>query len=112
MRQQLDCANWNDENGNPAGGRVDATGITITWQNGPMKAPEGDPIGQNGAFVEGILMAALQRLEYYQKSPFKCHENAGALEHVHAALECLDSRTRDREAKGVEGTHGLRASEG
>jgi len=112
MRQHLDCENFHDENGNPAGGCVYGTGIVVDWQTGPMKLPEGEPIEQNGAFVEGVIMAAAQRLECYQNSRFKCPENAGALDHLNAALECLDSRTRDREAKGVEGTHGQRASEG
>jgi hypothetical protein len=55
--------------------------------------------------VEDIIAAAADRLEYYQRTQFTCHENAMALESLRGALGFLDSRTKDREARAVEGTH-------
>lgn len=37
------------------------------------------------------------RLEGFQASPFKCEENQKALDHINAALEALESRTKKRE---------------
>lgn len=39
-------------------------------------------------------------------SKFASEYNAKALEHLEAALAALHQRTKDREAKAVEGTHG------
>jgi hypothetical protein len=95
---------WLDENGNPAGGVSTGTGFTISWQNGPL-AVNGDRKDPNGAFVETIIEAVIKRIEFYQASRFNCIENANALEALKHAAECLDSRTKNREARGVEGTH-------
>lgn len=93
-----------DSDGNPAGGYVVGTGITIVWQNGPLGRGE-QRRAPNGAFVEDVIIAALERLEAYQRSPFKCQANADAIGHLGLALEALDNRTKDREARSVEGTH-------
>ena len=61
----------------------------------------------NGAFVEGVLEAALGRLEFYQRSEFRCRENALAITKIEEAIHWLQHRTADREARGVEGTHHL-----
>ena len=112
MNQPIISTHNTDENGNPAGGTTVGTGITIEWQSGPMKEPDGQPRRQNGAFVEGVINAALDRIEYYQRSRFRCRENALAITKLEEALHWLQSRTRSREVLGVEGTHGVRASEG
>lgn len=104
MRQELSYQNINDPNGNPAGGTVEGAGIKIDWQNGPL-GRGADRIAPNGAFVEGVIEAALQRLEYYQATKFKCRENAIAITKLEEALHWLDSRTASRERRGVEGTH-------
>ena len=104
MNQNLECENRNDENGNPAGGFVDGKGIQIQWQNGPLGRGE-ERIAPNGAFVEGVIAAAIQRISYYQASKFNCRENAIALTHLETALLWLNKRTMDREARGVEGTN-------
>lgn len=96
--------NHNDENGNPAGGEVRGVGLSIDWQNGPL-GRDGDRIEPNGAFVETVIAAAKQRLEYYQASKFKCKENAEAIHHLSEALRWLNDRTAKREARKVEGTH-------
>ncbi len=95
---------WKDENDNPAGGSTFGAGFAISWQNGPLGrgANREDP---NGTFVETILAAARDRLKFYQESKFNCQENAYAITHISAAIDTLNVRTADREARQVEGTH-------
>jgi hypothetical protein len=104
MKQDFKAVNRVDENGDPSGGSVDGVGLSITWQDGPLGrgAERKEP---NGAFVETVLAAALQRIEFYQSGKFKCRENALAITKIEEALLWLDKRTRDREARQVEGTH-------
>ena len=98
--------NNNDVNGNPAGGSVKGTGLDIQWQNGPLgRIEDGTRIEPNGAFVETVISAALQRIEYYQESKFNCRENAIAITKLEEALLWLNKRTMDREQRKVEGTH-------
>ncbi len=59
----------------------------------------------NGAFVEDVIAACADRLRYYQASRFASSYNAKALEHLDAAMAALDQRTKDRDAREVEGTH-------
>lgn len=104
MIDTYEAINENDIDGNPTGGKVRGTGLSIDWQNGPLgrgverKLP-------NGAFVETVIAAAKQRIEYYQQSKFACRENAIAITKLDEALLWLNKRTRDREARDVEGTH-------
>lgn len=93
-----------DDQGRPAGGRTTARGLTIDWQNGPLAA-DGERREPNGAFVEDVVEAAIGRIEYYQSTEFHGLHNAVALGHLYAAREALAERTRDRTARGVEGTH-------
>lgn len=104
MDQQITEHHKTDDNGNPAGGYTTGTGISITWQNGPLGRGE-DRKAPNGAFVEGVLAAALGRLNHYQATKFKCRENALAITKIEEALHWLASRTASRESRGVEGTH-------
>jgi len=104
MNQNLTCENNNNADGNPAGGSVSGTGISIEWQNGPL-GRDAERIEPNGAFVEGVIAAAIQRIAYYQASKFSCRENAIALTHLETALLWLNKRTAGREARAVEGTH-------
>jgi hypothetical protein len=105
MRQHIDCTNDTDSDGNPAGGSVWGTGIEIEWQDGPLGRGE-LRVPPNGAFIEGVIAAAIQRLEFYQAEPkFRCRENAIAITKLEEAMHRLDDRTRSREARGVEGTH-------
>lgn len=107
MKQQINVSNLLDANGNPSGGTVDGVGLGISWQNGPLGrgAERKEP---NGAFVETVIVAAKQRLEFYQEASngrFACAENAEAIQHLEAALAILEQRTARREAANVEGTH-------
>ena len=87
----------------PMGGHTFGIGFSISWQNGPLGRGV-DRTLPNGAFVEDIIDAARDRIEHYQ-TLFPCAENDEALEHLRAALTALDRRTKDREARKVEGTH-------
>lgn len=104
MMQKIAAVNLKDENENPAGGEVRAIGIAIDWQNGPLGRGE-DRKQPNGAFVEGIIQSAIQRLEFFQESKFKCRENALAITKLEEALHWLNWRTLKREQRGIEGTH-------
>lgn len=81
-------------------------GETIGWQqdvqfqNGPIAEA-----GVNGTTHEVLLAIVADRLESFQAGPYACDENAMALAHVREALHALLSRTRARQARGVEGTH-------
>jgi hypothetical protein len=104
MNQKITCSNGTDEAGNPTGGAVRGVGMEIAWQDGPL-GRGADRKEPNGAFVEGVVAAAIQRIAFYQASKFACRENAIALTHLETALLWLNKRTADREARDVEGTH-------
>lgn len=95
---------WNDPSGNPAGGFTDGTGFAISWQNGPLGSGA-DRREPNGAFVEDVIKACIDRLDWYQSGKFNCWHNEAALVSLRDALKALDERTKDRVARGVEGTH-------
>jgi hypothetical protein len=104
-RQGFEAENNTDKHGHPAGGFVRGTGFSIDWQDGPLGRGE-DRQEPNGAFVEDVIHAAIQRIQHYQDDThFRCRENAIALTHLETAALWLDRRTRDREDRGVEGTH-------
>jgi len=104
MQQKFTAENHLDDEGRPAGGFVEATGLRIDWQNGPLGRGE-DRIEPNGAFVETVIAAAVQRIEHYQSGQFRCRENAIAITKLEEALHWLNARTNRREAADVEGTH-------
>jgi len=104
--QDLTCTNVTDTNGNPTGGEVVGPGLTIHWQNGPRTPDaEGNLAPSNGAFVEDVIYAAKQRLEFFQNSQYKTEENEKAIGQLENALILLDQRRQDRKARGVEGKH-------
>lgn len=97
--------NFDDPEGRPAGGYVHGTGLSISWQEGPLgRVGTDERIEPNGAFVETVLEAVKQRIEYYQGS-FPCDENHEAIGYINQALDVLNSRTARRVAQNVEGTH-------
>ena len=78
-----------------------ATGhLEIRFQNGPIHEA-----GVNGVSGEALMAVLLDRLRGFQSGQFACRENALALTHLETALMWLQKRTRDRTARGVEGTH-------
>ncbi len=103
----LSASNETDAEGNPSGGSVRGKGIQIDWQNGPL-GRGADRREPNGAFVENVIAAAKQRIEFYQSASngrFACRENAIAITKLEEALMWLHKRTSDRESRQVEGTH-------
>lgn len=101
-----------DAAGNPTGGNtwMEAPGaredgeqvaFTINWQNGMV-----GPDGQNGAFIEDVLEAVRQRLQWFNSNPkFRCRENSLAITKIEEALQWLDWRTRQRLLQDVENTY-------
>lgn len=104
MQDRFTAENRLDENGNPAGGFVEGVGLRIDWQDGPL-GRGADRIPPNGAFVETVLAAALQRIQHYNDTQFRCRENSLAITHIEEAMHWLQARTADRERRAVEGTH-------
>lgn len=83
--------------GNRPAGRA---GLLISFQNGPIHEA-----GYNGLSNEALLAVVIDRMRGFQSGQFKCSENAEALTKLEEAMMWLQKRTRDRMARGVEGTH-------
>ena len=75
----------------------------IKFQNGPIN----DDNPPNGLQNEDLLAILIDRMEGFQSGKFACEENELALFHLEAAMEALQTRTRDRVAREVEGSHEL-----
>jgi hypothetical protein len=73
----------------------------LLFQNGPISKPA----DMNGITNEALLAVLIDRMRGFQSGQFACRENAIALTHLEEALMWLQKRTRDRLARGVEGTH-------
>jgi hypothetical protein len=104
-RNKQECHNYVDPDGNPTGGYVAGVGLNITWQSGPLGKPPKEP---NGTFVDDVIEAARQRLEFYQKAAggkFACRENAIAITKLEEAAHWLYARRMERESRGVQGEH-------
>lgn len=106
VNPDLGAYNSKDMNENPIGGNVVGIGIEIYWQDGP-RGQEGtdELLPPNGAFVEDVLWAALQRLEFFQDSKYRCRENALAITKIEEALFILKDRQLSRSERNVEGKH-------
>lgn len=104
MQDKYFSQHWLDLNGNPAGGTSSGKGVCISWQNGPL-AVSGERLEPNGAFVETVLSMVVDRINFYENSKFSSTFNREAIYHIQQALSFLDARTKDREKRGVEGTH-------
>lgn len=84
----------------PTPSRIDPTqAIRIPFQNGPIAEA-----GVNGISGEALIAIVIDRLQCFQKGPYACRENALALTKLEEAMHWLQHRTRDRLARGVEGT--------
>jgi hypothetical protein len=109
----IHSANDVDADQNPAGGNTRGVGFTIVWQDGPRGTDTpGILAPANGAFVEDVLAAVADRLEFFQASEYACAENASALSFVLAAMQVLDQRRDRRRAAGIEGHHATDRTEG
>lgn len=72
----------------------------ISFQNGPI-----GEAGVNGISNEALLAIVEDRLKRFQSGEYACRENQHALDRVQEAMMWLHHRTRERVARGVEGTH-------
>lgn len=72
----------------------------ILFQNGPI-----NEVGVNGLTHEALLAILIDRLEGFQAGPYASPDNEEALYAMRAAQTALQRRTRERMARGVEGTH-------
>ena len=73
---------------------------SVCFQNGPIQE-----VGVNGISNEALLAIVEDRLLGFQSGQFACRENALALTKLQEAMMWLQKRTRDRMARGVEGTN-------
>lgn len=73
--------------------------LPIRFQDGPI-----GEAGVNGVSQEALLAIIIDRLQCFQKGPYACRENALALTKLEEAMHWLQHRTRERMARGVEGT--------
>lgn len=71
----------------------------IRFQKGPIQE-----VGVNGISNEALLAVVEDRLLGFQSGEYACRENAVALTKIQEAMMWLQKRTRDRVARGVEGT--------
>lgn len=74
--------------------------LVFGFQNGPIKEA-----GVNGITHEVMTAVIIDRLEAFQRGPFKSDDNEEALGHYRLAMAALKRRTEKRLARGVEGTH-------
>lgn len=59
----------------------------------------------DGLTNEVLLLAIINRLEFFQDGKMACEENEQALMFCRGALESLRLRTENRASEGVEGSH-------
>lgn len=72
----------------------------IHFQEGPIL-----DAGVNGVNNEDLIAMVITRLEYFNRTDFRCKENAMAINKLEEALLWLRKRTMEREQRGVEGTY-------
>lgn len=72
----------------------------LVFQHGPIKE-----VGQNGTTIELVIDALINRLEGFQRGPFENAYNHRAIGFLREAKDSLEARTRDRQARNVEGTN-------
>lgn len=90
----------NPSSSDPQGFKSSFSSLPIIFQNGPIQ----EAGGVNGISQEALLAIVIDRLRSFQAGQYSCRENAVALTHLDTALMWLQKRTRDRVARGVEGT--------
>ena len=89
------------ENGEVLGGHVTGVGVDITWQCGPA-GPCRE--GVNGAFVEDVIEAVIQRLVAYERTKYAHKANKEAIAHLKQAIYSLNSRMTTRRTAEKLGT--------
>lgn len=74
--------------------------MDLRFQDGPI-----NEAGINGITNEVLLAIVIDRLEGFQRGPLACQENKVVIAKCRTALLWLQARTRERIARGPEGTH-------
>lgn len=77
--------------------RHDVNSLSFTLQNGPIKE-----FGKNGCQVVDVIAVAKHIIEQLNEK-FPCRENSMTITKLDEALMWQEKRTKDREARGVEG---------
>ncbi len=72
-------------------------GTTIVFQNGALE------LGRNGATTEEVLDVLIAHIEFFQKGPFKCRENALLITKLEEGKHWALHRKQLRETQGVKG---------
>lgn len=73
--------------------------VDIIFQNGPIAEA-----GVNGITHEALIEILIDRFKGFQRGPYACDANQLALTHLEGAQFVLLNRTKERMARGVEGT--------
>ena len=94
--QKLDWTAWREAN--PVVVDHDHNTIAFKIQNGAIKEA-----GVNGCQVDTLIHAAKMIIAGLN-AKFPCRENSNAIAALDEAIQWLEIRTQDREARGVEGT--------
>lgn len=76
-----------------------AVTLPVRFQNGPI-----GEVGVNGISNEALIAIVIDRLQGFQNGQYSCRENALALTKLEEAMHWMLHRTRERTARGVEGT--------
>lgn len=84
----------------PDGYKSSFARLIVLFQNGPIAEA-----GVNGITHEALLAILIDRLEGFQRGAYANEYNATALDFLRGAQHSLQERTRERVARGVEGTH-------
>jgi len=84
----------------PGGYDIVSGSVVIDFQKGPI-----NEAGLNGLSNEALIAVLIDRMRGFQSGPFASRDNDLALAHLEQALMWLHKRTRERMARGVEGTH-------
>lgn len=94
--EEFDYAKQEEMDGSPR--HVEGNGFTIDFQCGPIKE-----VGVNGCQVDDILKVCLNRLKGFDRGPFRSRENSIAITKLEECIMWQEQRTKNREARGVEG---------
>lgn len=120
INPNLQAENMLDSRENPTGGEVrlqvkkrsqeQFPCLIIEWQDGPRGTTDNADgsttlAAPNGAFIEDVLWAALQRLEFFNQSKYRDRANSLAITHIESALQALKDRQLERSYRNVEGKH-------
>ena len=87
-RVSVESTFFSDEHSNPKGGETRGEGFFIRWQNGVQDL--------DGATLEEVIDACVQRLSFFQGGKFPCAENALAIASLQGARAVLELRQRNR----------------